>query len=258
MLTVCVLGSGSQGNCTLVSTERTSVLVDLGFARRSLSLRLERAHLAGRRIDALLLTHGHADHICGALSFAEEHAVPVFMNEGTRNEVAELQSIPRWEAFQTGCAFRIGDLRIEPFAVSHDAADPVGFRFSAQGIQGALLTDTGELNGSTAPYLAGCAWLILESNHDEEMVKTGPYPWALKQRLLGRKGHLSNQALSRFLSEQFDGQARHIFLAHLSRQNNDPRIALDSASRALAARSLEQRWRLHLTHQSKPSIVLGL
>lgn len=257
---ISVLGSGSAGNCTFVATHRTAVLVDQGFGPRSLQRRLKDAGLAGRRIDAILLTHGHSDHTRGASALAERMEIPVFMNEGTRAEVPELGQIDRWERFESGKPFTVGDITVEAFDISHDAAQPVGFRFSAEGFLGALATDLGELCPKVAAMTARCDWLVLESNHDEEMLKIGPYPWALKQRVLGRNGHLSNTALARFLRGSFDGYARHIFLAHLSRENNHPEIALKSASGALFRRrfALLESCSLHLTDQVKPTIVLNL
>ncbi|MDA2938730.1 MBL fold metallo-hydrolase [Acidobacteria bacterium AH-259-A15] len=255
-----VLGSGSSGNCTHITTKSTCILVDLGFGLRSLERRLYQAKLHKAKVDAILLTHGHTDHVSGVLPFLSRHQVPVFMNQGTREEVLELQSIDRWESFGTNSPFSVGDLQVEAFTVSHDAAEPVGFRFSAQGICGTLVTDLGELTAQVMRKLLGCDWLILESNHDEEMLKIGPYPWHVKQRVLSKFGHLSNQKLSAFLTHHFDGQATHIFLAHLSRQNNDPKIALDNASNALSRHFplFAKSCKLHLTHQGKPSIVLDL
>lgn len=258
MFQVCVLGSGSSGNCTLVATRRICVLVDLGFGLRSLQSRLRLARLGPPRIDAILVTHGHTDHVSGVAQFVTPRRIPVFLNAGTRNEVPELQSLQWCELFDSDTPFDIGDLRVEPFRVSHDAAEPVGFRLSSQGITGGLVTDLGELDETVAQQLRGCDWIMVESNYDEEMLKIGPYPWVLKQRLLSNVGHLSNRALSDFLAQRFDGRAAHIFLAHLSQQNNDPRIALAAASQALSSRSHRRAWNLHLTHQGKPSIVLNL
>ncbi len=257
---VSVLGSGSSGNCTYIATEKTCVLVDLGFGWRSLKRRLDQAELQSERIDAVLLTHGHSDHVSGVPGLLARYPVPIFMNEGTREEVPGLQNIDRWESFRSNSSFSVGDLQIEAFSVSHDAAEPVGFRFSAQGLCGALVTDLGEFTPSVVENLSGCDWFIVESNHDEQMLKIGPYPWSIKQRVLSRLGHLSNQELSAFLSNSFDRQAAHIFLAHLSRRNNDPKIALDYASRALFQDLplYAKCCNLHLTHQSKPSIVLDL
>ena len=258
---VCVLGSGSSGNCTYIESGDTRVLVDLGFGPRSLQRRLNEADLETRPVDALLLTHGHSDHVRG-VTHCTASKIPIFMNEGTRSELPELPERAGWTPVQTGKAFHIGDLRIEAFSVSHDAADPIGYRFRSRGITGALLTDLGVLDPSVADHLSDCDWLIVESNYDDELLKLGPYPWFLKRRLLGRTGHLSNRALSDFLEECFDGNASHIFLAHLSRQNNHPQLALDSARRALSRRSgagiATPALTLHLTHQSRPSALLEL
>ncbi len=260
MVWVSVLGSGSSGNCTYIATEQVAILVDLGFGRRGLERRLRQAKLDNRPIDAVLVTHGHLDHIRGVLPFSSQCRVPVYMNEGTRDEAPDLQQIVRWEGFRSDSSFSIGDLQVESFPVSHDAAEPVGFRFASNGVCGTLVTDLGELNTTVIDRLSGCDWLVLESNHDEEMLKIGPYPWQVKQRVLSKKGHLSNQELSTFLTHHFDHRASHLFLAHLSRQNNDPQIALESAHRALrqAQPPLPGSCMLHLTHQSKPSIVLDL
>ena len=258
---VCVLGSGSSGNCTYIESGNTRVFVDLGFGPRSLKRRLGEADLDAHPVDGLLLTHGHSDHARGVAHCAASE-IPIFMNQGTRSELPELPERATWSLIRSGEPFQIGDLCIESFSVSHDAADPIGYRFRGKGITGALLTDLGVLDGSVATYLSDCDWLIVESNYDDELLKLGPYPWFLKLRLLGRKGHLSNQALAEFLEEWFDGNASHIFLAHLSRQNNHPELALRSAERALSRRSSAAGGNalpaLHLTHHSRPSAVLEL
>ena len=257
---VSVLGSGSSGNCTYISTKKTRVLVDLGFGFRSLSRRLRDAGLEEGNFDGILLTHGHRDHVSGTPPFLSKHSVPVFMNGGTREEISAFCTIDQWEPFDSNSTFRIGDLQIKAFSVSHDAAEPVGFRFTAEGVSGALVTDLGELDDPVIRHLEGCDWLVLESNHDEEMLKLGPYPWHVKQRVLSNVGHLSNQELADFFRHHFDRGARHIFLAHLSRQNNDPAIALSQASSALFEQHprLNQPIDLHLTFQDRPSVLLNL
>jgi phosphoribosyl 1,2-cyclic phosphodiesterase len=258
---ICVLGSGSAGNCTYVETRGVRLLIDLGFGKRSLARRLHAAGLEPDRFDALLLTHGHSDHVRGAASGSWRETLPsIFATEGTWGEIAASAPGDRRELLHPGRPFLIGDVKIDPFAVSHDAAQPVGLRIEAEGICGAVVTDLGELSEAVCARLDGCDWLIIESNHDEELLKIGPYPWFLKQRLLSPVGHLSNQELGSFLTDRFDGSASHVFLAHLSRQNNDPAVALNWASRALTKRigNNGTNTQLHLTHQDKPSIVLAL
>jgi phosphoribosyl 1,2-cyclic phosphodiesterase len=233
-------------------------LADLGFGKRSLQRRFHAADLVDPNISAIFLTHGHFDHVHGASAFAWEHKIPVFATEGTLEELSDSESFERVELLRAGCPVTLGDLSVTPFAISHDAAEPVGFRFEAEGVRGALATDLGQMTPEVCAHLGGCDWLILESNHDENLVRLGPYPWLLKQRLLSPVGHLSNHAVARFLGSDFDAQARHIFLAHLSRNNNTPALALDSAQAALDARLGSPSCCLHLTDQIKPSIVLNL
>ncbi len=257
---VTVLGSGSSGNCTLVATAEACLLIDLGFGPRSLDRRMREAGVEKARPDAILISHGHRDHCQGVAPYLDKSPVPVYSNRGTRAEVPQLQELECWRPFRTGEAFSVGDIDIEPFPISHDCAEPVGFRLSDGKTSGAVATDLGRLCPQVINKLRECDWIVLESNYDEEMLRVGPYPWRLKQRVLGASGHLSNEAAARFLTHHFDGSSRHIFLAHLSRKNNHPEVALESAKRALARRrlSLFESCRLHLTHQSRPSIVLEL
>jgi len=259
---ITVLGSGSSGNCTLLEDGTTRLLIDAGFGARSLKRRLKEAGLGLDKIDAILLTHGHSDHVAGVPSLTRTLGeVSVYMNDGTRDEVPPLRTIEKWERFESEVPFDVGDFTVMAFDVPHDAAQPVGFKISANGACGVLATDLGELTPSIETHLNGCQWLILESNHDEELLKIGPYPWELKRRVLGRKGHLSNNNLAEFLRHRFDGAATHLFLAHLSRQNNEPELAVSAAQRAVTDRHPlfgESEMSVHLTHQSKPSIVLDL
>ena len=258
---VSVLGSGSSGNCTLVATRETCLLIDLGFGPRSLSRRLEETGLESRAIDAVFLTHGHSDHCQGVTSRSAPESVPVYMNQGTRCEGAGLEKVREWEELKCRRLVQIGDIGVEAFPVSHDAAEPVGFRISCDGKIGAVVTDLGEVTPRVKAKLEGCDWLVLESNHDENLLKIGPYPWRVKQRVLSRLGHLSNRTAAKFIRDDFDGSAAHIFLAHMSRQNNNPAIALRSASRALQdrpRRSLFESCQVHLTFQTRPSNVIQL
>jgi len=221
---------------------------------------MRQAQIQEENIDAILLTHGHSDHVSGVATVAARQGIPVFMNEGTREEAPALQKLRSWQSFRSEHPFQIGDLTIEAFSISHDAQEPVGFRVTCGKVRGALATDLGEITDSVSQSLNECDWLVLESNHDELMLKEGPYPWEVKQRVLGPLGHLSNQAVSSFLASGFDGQATDIFLAHLSRRNNDPEVAIGQAATTVGGRfqDRESPPRVHLTHQNKPSIVLNL
>jgi phosphoribosyl 1,2-cyclic phosphodiesterase len=246
-----------------LETAKASVFVDLGLGARTLARRLYQTGLRNRRVSAIFVTHSHVDHVAGILPYASRNQVRVFMTEGTWSELPGLRELPHIELLKPGSKVEVCDLCVESFSIPHDTAQPVGFRFEGDGVAGALATDLGELAPSVCARLAGCDWLALESNHDEELLRIGPYPWPLKRRLLSSVGHLSNRALAEFLAKSFDGRARHIFLAHLSRQNNAPGIALETARRALASRrdagpDWNRRWRVHLTDQFQPSIVVDV
>lgn len=258
---VSVLGSGSTGNCCYIASEKTCVLVDAGFGIRSLQRRLKEAGLPTRKPDAILVTHGHHDHVCGLRSLVKNWDTPVFINRGSKGEASGIEEIPEAQLVDFTSGFSVGDLDISTFPVPHDAAEPVGFRVSWRNITGAVATDLGEITSDIKKHLTGCDWLVIESNHDEEMVKIGPYPWDVKRRVLSRRGHLSNHALAKFFASDFDGRARHVFLAHLSQQNNLPELAWNVASDALQDRLPLFRnhgAEVHLTHQSKASIVISL
>jgi len=256
-----VLGSGSGGNCTYIETAKRRILVDAGFGIRSLRRRFNEAGLEPERIDAILITHGHTDHVSGVEGLSRHFGAPVYASEGTRDEAYSLQKIDNVTTFKSGDSFVIKDVQVTTFSTPHDSAEAVGFRLSNGEVTGLLATDLGRITPTVESHSRGCDWLVLESNHDEELLKLGPYPWMLKRRVLGDHGHLSNRSLADFLIEGFDGSALHLFLAHLSRQNNAPELALDSATQAIRLRSARLPGRdlqIHLTHQSKPSIVLSL
>jgi phosphoribosyl 1,2-cyclic phosphodiesterase len=165
-------------------------------------------------------------------------------------------SITRWEQVESGIPFEIGDMKITPFSTPHDAVDPLAFTIEANGLKVTTVTDIGYMSALIKDRLAKSDCIVVEANHDVEMLKVGPYPWALKQRILGRHGHLSNDALAEYLANDFDGYARYIFLAHLSRTNNHPEIAKMTAERALKSRAElfeEFNIKLKLTYQNRPS-----
>jgi phosphoribosyl 1,2-cyclic phosphodiesterase len=240
-VTLTVLGSGSRGNCTVLSSSRTQILVDAGFSCRETLRRMKLAGIQPGDTTAIVVTHEHSDHVGGVERLSRVLKVPVYMSEGTyqgwrrwAREKAQTQTtIERIETFQPGIGFDIGDISVLPFTIPHDCLDPVGYAFRAEGLKAAVATDIGCITANIVEQLRGCNLLMIESNHDLEMLRSGPYPWMVKQRVLSRLGHLSNESLAEFFSTQYDGAATYVVLAHLSEQNNHPEIARRMAEAAL-------------------------
>ena len=254
-LRVCVLGSGSKGNSTLVATATTRLLVDAGLSRRETFARLA---AVGERTDgfhAILITHEHTDHTNGLRFLSSDLKVPVFATRRTREVIAWDPKLQIFEHVTPGEKFNVGDIEVTPFSIPHDALDPVAFTLESQGIKIAVVTDLGYVHEVVKQRVKGCQCLVFESNHDLEMLKIGPYPWHIKQRVMSRTGHLSNLATAGFLTEDFDGAAQVLVLAHLSETNNHPEIARLTAEQALAQRTGGERTVLHLASQSAPTPV---
>lgn len=243
-ISVTMLASGSRGNCAIVSSSRTKILVDAGISCRETFKRMKAQGDDPHSLAAILITHEHCDHIYGLATLGKKLRIPVFMTGAThqawtralRNEKGEKPQLEKFERFESGHRFQVGDIEVKPFTIPHDAADPVGFTFRAEGIKVGVATDLGYLPVSVRDHLRGCDVLVLESNHDLEMLRVGPYPWSVKQRVMSRVGHLSNDALADFFSGDYDNSAAFVVLAHLSEHNNHPEIARREAEKALAAR----------------------
>ncbi|MFQ5927553.1 MAG: MBL fold metallo-hydrolase [Terriglobia bacterium] len=246
---VTILGSGSSGNAMLVSSGHTRLLIDAGFSKRETLRRLAATGEPADSVQAILISHEHADHVQGLLALAQEWNARVYLTPGAREALGWAEALPRVETFRSGERFPIGDIEVTSFLTPHDAAEPVGFTFQAEGLKTALVTDIGFITELIKQQIRGADCLIIESNHDLEMLRHGPYPWFVKQRVLSRLGHLSNLELGRFLEEDYDGVARYLILAHISENNNHPEIARMNAAEAVARR--QARFPLSLPHSAE-------
>jgi phosphoribosyl 1,2-cyclic phosphodiesterase len=251
---ICVLGSGSSGNSTFVATERTRLLVDAGLSYREIKRRLRKVGEDPSHLDAVLITHEHSDHVAGLPVMARKIRSPFFVTRLTQGRLEWGETTPRVEIFQAGQRISIGDIEIDSFTVPHDAIDPVAFCFRAEGLKIGVVTDLGYMPESVKHQIHGCHLLVLESNHDLEMLRVGPYPWFVKQRVMSRVGHLSNHAVSHFLSAEFDRSSQILVLAHLSEHNNHPEIARAAAAGALRTAGAGET-RLVLAEQRQPTEV---
>lgn len=227
-----VLGSGSRGNATLVQAGTTTLMVDCGFSLAETEARLTRLGVAPEAIAALLITHEHGDHAAGAASFASRYAVPLWCTAGTRAGCERL-GMKTAELFQPCAVFHIGELEITPVTVPHDAREPTQFVFSDGRHRLGLLTDTGSVTPHIRRLLAGCHGLILECNHDRDMLQAGPYPAKLKKRVAGPLGHLSNEQAAELLATLPLPNLQHLVAAHLSEKNNTPELARRALTAAL-------------------------
>jgi phosphoribosyl 1,2-cyclic phosphodiesterase len=348
MVRVTVLGSGSKGNCTVVSTSRTRIALDAGLSCKEIVKRMRFSGEDPEKLDAALITHEHQDHVQGLSVLARRWNVPVYATQATHaawiawitprttmslnawlelrrlqyaesmktgvygesdptagappcdeslekslfaaaeqktdthsesiavdsvenpdshsDPVPELEELippgdpasadpaylPCIEHFRAGFSFDIGDIHVTPFTIPHDAADPVGFVVQAEGMRIVVATDLGYLAPNVRMHLRGADVLIIESNHDVEMLRDGPYPWIVKQRVLSRVGHLSNDSLGEYLASEYDGGARYVILAHISESNNLPALARSCAERALEGRMGLLGNRVLLASQNQP------
>jgi len=253
-----VLGSGSQGNATLVEFGGTRILVDAGLSARQLALRLEAINVPPQSIDCILLTHEHQDHARGAERFSNKYRVPVACSRETL-EAMDLSPVhlAQWLDFPTSGSLDLGQVKAESFPVPHDAAQPVGFVLGGEGLRVGVATDLGHATTVVRQHLKGCHVMMIESNHDEAMLRDGPYPWHLKQRVRGRRGHLSNDESAGLLRDTLDGCCRAVVLAHLSAKNNTQSLARGAAARAIQATGAKRvEMRVAMIRTPTPAVEL--
>jgi phosphoribosyl 1,2-cyclic phosphodiesterase len=242
------LASSSAGNSAFIGTGRTRLLIDAGLSRREIVKRLAAIGEDLACVNAILITHEHTDHTIGLAALIKHKPcsalIPVFTTHGTARFIDWGESMspadppPAVEAFQAGCSFSIGDFEVTSFTIPHDAVDPVGYTLTAEGIKVAIATDLGYIPDSLRVHLRGTDLLLLESNHDLEMLRVGPYPWPVKQRVMSRRGHLSNEVAAKFIERDLDGTVSTLVLGHISEHNNHPELVRNAGSKALNGRTL--------------------
>lgn len=220
-LEVCVLGSGSKGNAIYISDGITAVLLDAGLSARELEARLAVRNLAPQNLTAVLISHHHGDHVRGIGPMSRRYGLPVYTLPATLQNCS-LGNLKSVHYFDKGREFRINTFCVRAFDTPHDAEDSAGFVISAGGLKIGVATDLGVITNVVREHLRGCHLLVLEANHDMDMLMQGPYPWHLKQRVKSRNGHLSNVDCGRFLSEIMHDALEHVIFAHLSETNNTP------------------------------------
>ena len=262
---ITVLGSGSGGNCTLVETEQTAILIDAGLSCRQITQRLAAAGRSLDQVRGILLTHEHSDHTSALAVLTKTRSFPLYANRLTAEAIAHDHptnghGAPRlsWRLFTTGSAFTMDDLTIEPFSVPHDAQEPVGFAIHNGACSVGFVTDLGHATRLVTERIRALDVLILEANHDLKLLQDDPIrPWGTKQRIMSRHGHLSNEEAATLAGDVVTDRLRHVVLAHLSRDCNRPELA-----RRVVAAKLEQLGATHVSvitsHQEKPTATLCL
>ena len=230
---MCSIASGSSGNCIYIGSEQTHMLVDIGISGKKMEAGLNSIDLTGRDLDGILITHEHSDHIKGLGVIARRYGLPVYATEGTIDAMLESGSLGKlpegiFHEIREDEPFHIKDLTINPFGIPHDAAQPVGYRVECGDSSVGIATDLGKYDEYIVENLQNLDALLLEANHDIHMLEVGGYPYYLKQRILGDRGHLSNELSGQLLCDILHDNLKHIMLGHLSKENNYARLAYET------------------------------
>ncbi len=227
MFGYCPLASGSKGNSIYLGSKNTKVLIDAGISTKMLQKRLAEIDVTLDMIDAIIVTHEHMDHIHALKVLTNRYQIPILANADTAKGIyASLRTLPKFKIFTTGEPFEFGDLHITPFSVQHDTLDPVAFRIRVEDLTLGFCTDLGYVTSLVEAHLQNCDYLYLEANHQPSMVHSSPRSYIYKNRVLGRQGHLSNEACAELISKVFHEGLKHVHLAHLSGECNTPELAL--------------------------------
>ncbi|MCR5595053.1 MAG: MBL fold metallo-hydrolase [Lachnospiraceae bacterium] len=262
---ICPIASGSSGNCIYVGSDDTHLIVDCGISGKKAAAGVNSLELSMTDISGILITHEHTDHIGGLGVLSRRYGIPIYTTPDTANAIMSTPGIGEidpslFTAVSPDVPFMIGDIEINPLRVSHDAVDPVAYRFKQGEHKGAIVTDLGFYNDYIVNSLKGLDVLMIESNHDINMLQVGPYPYLLKQRILSDKGHLSNESAGRLLSEILHDKMKHIILGHLSHENNLPELAFESVRMEITVSDTPYKggdFPVTVAKRSEPSLCVG-
>lgn len=236
----CPLASGSKGNCIYFGSNQTKILIDAGISAKAIQAKLAEINVDLADLDAILITHEHTDHIQGLKTLAYRHGIPVFANQETAKGIVDtFHDCPKFKIFSTGETFEFGDLEIHPFSIQHDTLDPVAFTIRMNDLKIGFCTDLGFVTSLVENQLRNCDYLYVEANHQPSMVYASSRPMIYKQRVLGRTGHLSNEACGNLLSKVYHPGLKHVHLAHLSSECNSPDMALSVIGEMLKTKGIE-------------------
>ena len=230
---LCSIASGSSGNCIYVGSDNTHLLVDTGISKKKIDAGLKELDIKGEELDGILITHEHSDHIQGLGVFSRKYEVPIYATPGTIEGIENYAPLGRMpegllHPIHTDESFILGDITIDPFRISHDAKEPSGYRMNCCGKSVAVATDLGIYDEYTVSKLKSLDAVLLEANHDIHMLEVGSYPYYLKRRVMGDKGHLSNELSGRLLCDILHDNLKHILLGHLSKENNYAKLAYET------------------------------
>ncbi len=256
---MCVLGSGSRGNCTYVAVDGTAILIDAGLSGRETARRLAEIGVAPESLSAVCVSHEHDDHRSALGVLQRRYGLDLYANAATIQPIesdVRCRDL-RWRVFANGAPFQVGGLEVEPFSVPHDSYDPVGFILRAGACRVAVVTDMGTPTELIRARLRGCRAVILESNHDEELLREAARPWSLKQRIAGRQGHLSNRQAADLLVEVAAHGLEAVWLAHLSADCNRPELAVATVAETLGQAGYGHV-RVELTYPDRPALMAEL
>lgn len=263
MFNFCSLYSGSTGNCLLVQTDKTKILIDAGVSQKKINDALASFNVELSNIDAILVTHEHADHVLNLGSISKKHNIPVYCNEKTLNAMPTQKTKIADEnkkIFTSNKSFKVNELEIFPFSIPHDAADPCGFNIHYDNKKISIATDIGHMDNELISNLKDSSFILLESNYDPDILKYSRYPFQLKQRILSQVGHLSNETAGKTISELcINGTLKKALLGHLSKENNFPELALKTVYDELEAKNIyKENIPIDIANRDYPSKLIEI